>query len=176
MDMDGARPAGTAAGGPAKPMQAPQPDRRPGDGRFRVALMRPPPGALVDGGVPQGAALPPDWFRADRAPEAAPAPPPHRPGASAVDHVLVGEGPRGPEARLRISAGALAGSEIRLVAVGSTIEVQLLTPSEGSRQTLIVAIEAIRDRLRQRGIALRLCAPVGPSPDAAGARSRRARR
>jgi hypothetical protein len=55
-------------------------------------------------------------------------------------------------ARIQIDAGSLAGSEINLALVGTRIEAQLLTSSEASRQTLVAAMELLRDRLRERGV------------------------
>jgi hypothetical protein len=73
-----------------------------------------------------------------------------------VDRILVGTVGGDAEARIRIGAGALAGAEIRLCAVAGSAAVtaQLLTPGAGSRQTLSVAMEEIRLRLRDKGIAL----------------------
>jgi hypothetical protein len=87
------------------------------------------------------------------------APPPARMGpapAGRIDRVLVGTVGGDAEARIRIGAGALAGAEIRLTAsVGSpAVTAQLLTPGAGSRQTLSVAMEEIRLRLRDKGITL----------------------
>src|SRR5512138_2431176 len=84
--------------------------------RFRRTLERK---ARDLGAVPHdgaSAAAMAGWFR----PEPGTAPPP-RPagiaGASAarpVERVLIGAGPGGAEARIRIGAGALAGAEIQL--------------------------------------------------------------
>jgi hypothetical protein len=71
------------------------------------------------------------------------------------ERILVGGGPHGPEARIQIGDGPLAGIEIRLLAAAGGIEAQLLTPTEGSRQTLISAMDEVKQRLRQKGIALR---------------------
>lgn len=89
-------------------------------------------------------------------------------GASAarpVDRVLVGSGPDGAEARIRIGAGALAGTEIQLSSGGGghVVEARLLTHAATSRQTLSLVMDEIRSRLRDRGIVL--------STKAAGARS-----
>lgn len=73
------------------------------------------------------------------------------------------------EARIRISAGPLAGLEIRLtVAGGSAVTGQLLTADAGSRETLSVVVEEIRRRLRDRGITLDL----GPGYPGEGDRGR----
>ena len=100
----------------------------------------------------------PGWFKPEPlrvgppAAKLAPAPA----AAPKVDRVLIGSAGGEAEARIRIGAGALAGAEIRLTtAAGSqTVTAQLLTPTAGSRQTLFVAMEEIRLRLRDKGIAL----------------------
>ena len=76
--------------------------------------------------------------------------------ATEIDRVLIGGGRGEGEARIRISGGALAGAEIRLTmtAGSQAVTAQLLTPTAGSRQTLFVAMEEIRLRLRDKGIAL----------------------
>ena len=76
--------------------------------------------------------------------------------AAKIDRLLIGSVGGDAEARIRIGSGALAGSEIRLTtAAGSqAVTAQLLTPTAGSRQTLFVAMEEIRLRLRDKGIAL----------------------
>jgi hypothetical protein len=71
--------------------------------------------------------------------------------------LLIGRAGGQAEARIRIGGGALAGAEIRLTttAPGSqAVTAQLLTPTAGSRQTLFVAMEEIRLRLRDKGISL----------------------
>ena len=76
--------------------------------------------------------------------------------AAKIDRVLIGSAGGEAEARIRISGGALAGAEIRLTtAPGSqAVTAQLLTPTACSRQTLFVAMEEIRLRLRDKGISL----------------------
>ena len=88
----------------------------------------------------------------------------------AVDRILVGSGPDGAQARIRIGAGALAGTEIQLSsgAAGHVVEARLLTHAASSRQTLSVVMDEIRLRLRDRGIVLSTTAP--------GTRGRAARR
>ncbi len=73
-----------------------------------------------------------------------------------IDRVLIGSTGGEAEARIRIAGGALAGAEIRLTATAGSqaVTAQLLTPTAGSRQTLFVAMEEIRLRLRDKGIAL----------------------
>lgn len=75
--------------------------------------------------------------------------------AAAIDRLLVGTAGGVAEARIRIGAGALAGVEIQLTSAGpQAVTAQLLTAGAGSRQTLSVAMEEIRLRLRDKGIAL----------------------
>jgi hypothetical protein len=76
--------------------------------------------------------------------------------AAKIDRLLIGGAGAEAEARIRIGGGALAGAEIRLTITAGSLAVtaQLLTPTAGSRQTLFVAMEEIRLRLRDKGIAL----------------------
>jgi hypothetical protein len=76
--------------------------------------------------------------------------------ARAVDRILVGSGPDGAQARIRIGSGALAGTEIQLSsgAAGHVVEARLLTHAATSRQTLSLVMDEIRLRLRDRGIVL----------------------
>jgi hypothetical protein len=102
------------------------------------------------------AAVAPGWFKAE---PIRVAPPPSKiapAGATKIDRVLIGSTGGDAEARIRIGAGALAGAEIRLTATAGSqaVTAQLLTPTAGSRETLSVAMEEIRLRLRARGIAL----------------------
>jgi hypothetical protein len=78
------------------------------------------------------------------------------PSARAVDRVLIGAGPDGAEARIRIGSGALAGAEIQLSSgsAGHVVEARLLTDAASSRQTLSLVMDEIKVRLRDRGIVL----------------------
>jgi len=126
---------------------------------FRKALERgrrnPAGGAANDAA---SAAAMAGWFRAESA--AAPAVTKATGVAGvaasrAVDRVLIGSGPDGAQARIRIGAGALAGTEIQLSsASGHAVEARLLTHAASSRQTLSVVMDEIRSRLRDRGIVL----------------------
>jgi hypothetical protein len=129
--------------------------RRAGPSRFRDTLQRSATdevAAAAAGLLGSGASGPPAPIRV--------APPPVRavgaPAAAPVDRILVGGVGGDAEARIRIGAGALAGAEIRLttVAGSAAVTAQLLTPGAGSRQTLLVAMEEIRLRLRDKGIGL----------------------
>jgi hypothetical protein len=85
------------------------------------------------------------WFRPESA-AASTGKPAAVAGASAarpVDRVLVGSGPDGAEARIRIGAGALAGTEIQLSSggAGHVVEARLLTHAATSRQTLSLVMD-----------------------------------
>lgn len=147
-------------------------DARPRAGQgFRKALERgrraPAAGGPNDGA---SAAALAGWFRSESAAAPAVAKAAGVAGVAAsraVDRVLIGSGPDGAEARIRIGAGALAGTEIYLSsASGQTVEARLLTHAASSRQTLSVVMDEIRSRLRDRGIVLATRA-VGARPPAA---------
>lgn len=67
--------------------------------------------------------------------------------------ILVAEAGPISQARIQIAGGKLAGSQVHLSVVGGHIESLLLTSNETSRQTLVVAMDAVRERLRARGVA-----------------------
>ena len=123
------------------------------------------------GGAPDvaSAAAMAGWFRPESMPGGPPAAAPGRAaGVGAVraaDRILIGSGPDGAQARIRIGAGALAGTEIQLssTAAGRTVEAQLLTHAASSRQTLSVVLDEIRSRLRDRCIVLSATAPPARS-------------
>jgi hypothetical protein len=98
----------------------------------------------------------PGWFKPEPIRVGPPASKIAPAAATKIDRLLIGGAGGEAEARIRIGTGALAGAEIRLTtAAGSqTVTAQLLTPTAGSRQTLSVAMEEIRLRLRDKGIAL----------------------
>jgi hypothetical protein len=133
-------------------------DRRPRQD-FRAALQA--PGACERAAGPEtegvtGAAMA-GWFRA----EVSPGPICRTPAVAPprqVERVLIGSCGDSAEARIQISTGALAGTEIRLHAApgGSVVEAQLLTRVDGSRQTLSVVMDEIAVRLRGKGIALQV--------------------
>jgi hypothetical protein len=119
----------------------------------------------------------PGWFRPEPirvgppASKIAPAAATKPAAATEIDRVLIGSAGGEAEARIRIGAGALAGAEIRLTmtAGSQAVTAQLLTPTAGSRQTLFVAMEEMRLRLRDKGIAL--ASSVGRSrPESDGQR------
>jgi hypothetical protein len=95
------------------------------------------------------------WFRSEiggpaRAADGLGAP------AGVRDRILIGAHADMAEARIRIGTGPLAGTELSLTASsgGRLVEATLLTCAAGSRQTLSVALEEIRVRLRGKGIVL----------------------
>ena len=120
--------------------------------------LRPASGVDSAGNDGVSAAAMAGWFRAEPglAPVAArPAGVAGTAAARPVERVLIGSGPDGAEARIRLGAGALAGTELQLSsASGRAVEAQLLTHAASSRQTLSVVMDEIRLRLRDRGIVL----------------------
>jgi hypothetical protein len=133
-------------------------ERRPGPD-FRAALRAPPPcegAAGLDAETATGAAMA-AWFRAE-VPSGSVCRTPAVQPPRQVERVLIGACGDAAEARIQISAGALAGTEIRLHAApgGSVVEAQLLTRVDGSRQTLSVVMDEIAVRLRGKGIALQV--------------------
>jgi hypothetical protein len=130
--------------------------------RFRDTLRRADSGdsAGPETGSAQAAALA-GWSRPSDAPRPPAPPPPIAPPAPPappprIDRILIGDVGGDVEARIRIGAGVLAGSEIRLSsAPGSrAVAAELLTRTDGSRQTLSVAMDELRLRLRRKGIVL----------------------
>ena len=134
--------------------------------KFRDALERRQRGSAGGAGAQEAAASAAamaGWFRSEAAGPTGKASPTTRTeavasmaGARGVDRVLIGSGPEGAQARVRIGAGALAGTEIQLSSVsgGQAVEARLLTHAAGSRQTLSMVMDEIRSRLRDRGIVL----------------------
>ena len=102
-------------------------------------------------GTPCSVASLGNWFRAEIPSQSTP-PEAARPPVRIPPHlqVLVAGGTMAPQARIHIVAGKLAGSQIQLTATGGRIEAHLLTANATSRQTLAVALEAVREKLRGR--------------------------
>ena len=151
--------AGTPVREEARPAGEPAAERSPSGDGFRRTLERKgrhPSGRGGQESLAAAAAMA-GWFRSEppvgtgRTAAATAVGPPR-----AVDRVLVGAGPDGAQARIRIGAGALAGTEIQLssAACGRAVEARLLTHTASSRQTLSVVMDEIRSRLRDRGIVL----------------------
>jgi hypothetical protein len=142
---------------------APRTDESAGDGvrgrprpkkPFREAFKHPGPSEpSADAAAAAGG---PGWLKPE---PLRVGPPASKTGPSAparIDRLLIGGRGGEAQARIRIGGGALAGAEIRLTTTAGSqaVTAQLLTPTAGSRQTLFVAMEEIRLRLRDKGIAL----------------------
>jgi hypothetical protein len=147
--------------------------------RFRDTLRRAGSGDAVGAGAEtaMAAAALTGWFRGEPAPRSPPPPPPIAPAPppappANVDRILIGDIGGDVQARIRIGSGDLAGAEIRLTsAPGSrAVAAELLTRTAGSRQTLSVAMNELRLRLRSKGIAL-----TAPATRPRGQQSRGAR-
>lgn len=114
---------------------------------------------VADGGVVSNPAALGQWFRTEIPAEMI-GPAPVRPVVRLAPHhrLLVSTDAEGnglnARARIEISAGKLAGCQIQLVAIGGRIEAHLLTGNQASRQTLTAAMDAVREKLRTRGLAL----------------------
>ncbi len=174
---------GTAATPPSSPARSPghlqrfqelldrvreRPDRarRPGVCRDESSQGQ---GSQGQGSLEPPISMPGSWFRPEGPPgvkpstRAAPLPP-----VPPSDRLLVGTGPTGGEARLRIGHGPLAGSEIHLRDGPRGVDVSILTHHEASRQTLTVAMDEVARRLERKGYLMRM-QPAGgssrPAPD-----------
>jgi len=154
----------TASASPARepPATAVRDDGRKGrqtGERFRAALARGDASAGPGSGPAVSASALGSWLVEPSRPATPPCAGAAGAGTNvprAVDRILIGGGGEGAEARIRIASGALAGSEIRLLAAAGrgSIDVELLTSAAGSRQTLVAAMDEIRRRLRGKGITL----------------------
>ena len=163
---EGQRAASFAEGQPAGPATAAQAQRTSGrTNRHRKfatvlgarsgdanALMATPAQAaytLAHSRAIVAALDPRDRSRPAMAPQA-----PHR--------LLVADCPVPDRAWLRIDGGRFAGTEIHLSLCGPRVEVCVLTPHEASRETLAIAMEAVRNRLRGRGLTMVESSPGYP--------------
>jgi hypothetical protein len=72
-----------------------------------------------------------------------------------VGRVLVGEGPRGPQARVEFRAGPLAGTALQLGVGRDGLSVQLVAAAEGGRLALARVVDRVEARLRTRGIVMK---------------------
>jgi len=126
------------------------------DRRFRNALERgqSEAGAAVREAI-TGAAIA-GWFRAEASAAGRSVATAISSAPRAVDRILIGGDREGAQARIRIGAGALAGTEIQLSSggAGHIVEARLLTHAATSGQTLSLVMDEIRLRLRERGIVL----------------------
>lgn len=84
------------------------------------------------------------------------------PGGEPVHQLLIGRGPHGAAARMIISTGPLAGTQIQLLSAPCGLEATIVTQSALARQTLGSAMEAVAQRLRDKGHPLEV--RFGPSP------------
>ncbi len=100
------------------------------------------------------------WSR----PEAPPTPPlsPRRPPETppTPPRVFMGRGPDGAEARLAISSGPLAGTEIHLRESSRLVSATILTRATASGQSVSRALDEVARRLSTKGVAFR--AQYGP--------------
>jgi hypothetical protein len=145
--------------------------------RFRDALKQTGEGEAACEAA--SAAVGPGWFKPEPIRVGPPAAKIAAAAATKIDRLLIGGAGGEAEARIRIGTGALAGAEIRLTATAGSqaVTAQLLTPTAGSRQTLSVAMEEIRLRLRDKGIVLASSAArSGPNGDDRGESGQEARR
>ncbi|HVZ71356.1 MAG TPA: hypothetical protein VHJ20_03190 [Polyangia bacterium] len=79
---------------------------------------------------------------------------PAAPARPIVGRVLVGEGPRGSQARVEFRGGALAGTALQLAAGRDGVSVQLVAAAESGRLALARVVDRVEARLRARGIAM----------------------
>jgi hypothetical protein len=114
-------------------------------------------GGADEAGGARAAALA-GWFRSEVARSPSPGPEriaPARINGGISDRILIGMNGDVAEARIRIGTGALSGTELTLSSSGGRlVEAALLTCAAGSRQTLSVALDEIRSRLREKGVVL----------------------
>jgi hypothetical protein len=93
----------------------------------------------------------------------------------AVSRVLVGEGPRGSQARVEFRAGPLAGTALQLAAGRDGVHVQLIAAGEGARLALARVVDRVEARLRARGIVMNAGTDQGRSGDRRDGREQRGR-
>jgi hypothetical protein len=80
---------------------------------------------------------------------------PASPVAGVVGRVLVGEGPRGSQARIEFRTGPLAGAAIHLATGQAGIEVQLVAAGHDARDALARVVDRAEARLKAKGISMR---------------------
>jgi hypothetical protein len=83
-------------------------------------------------------------------------------GMEKMHRLLIGQGPAGAEARLSITDGPLAGSEIHLRTGPGGVQAAVSTSTSSARQTLASAMEEVATRLRDKGH--RLNVKMAPPP------------
>jgi hypothetical protein len=93
----------------------------------------------------------------------------------AVGRVLVGEGPRGSQARVEFRAGPLAGTALHLAAGRDGVHVQLVAAGEGARLALARVVDRVEARLRARGIVMNAATDQARAGGGRGGREQRGR-
>ena len=81
---------------------------------------------------------------------------PQYPGVDPIHQLLIGKGPNGSEARMLITVGPLAGSEIRLKEGPGGLMAEIIAQNASAKQTLVSAMEAVSQRLKLKGHKLDL--------------------
>ncbi|HEY0706074.1 MAG TPA: hypothetical protein VGG33_04720 [Polyangia bacterium] len=138
--------AGLATAGPGSVSAKPGKAGSPGEELIAEVAAAVSAAAQVSPG--QGWSRPEGPTRPDRPVRELPQP---LPGVDPVHQLLIGKGPNGAEARMRISVGPLAGTEIHLREGPGGIQAAIITQTASSRQTLSSAMEAVAQRLKDKG-------------------------
>jgi hypothetical protein len=73
------------------------------------------------------------------------------PGVDPVHQLFIGRGPAGAEARMMITVGPLAGTEIQLREGPGGVQASIITQNASARQTLSSAMSAVAERLKAKG-------------------------
>jgi hypothetical protein len=73
------------------------------------------------------------------------------PGVDPVHQLYIGRGPAGAEARMMITVGPLAGTEIQLREGPGGVQASIITQNASARQTLTAAMSAVAERLKAKG-------------------------
>ncbi len=92
-----------------------------------------------------------------------------------VGRVLVGEGPRGSQARVEFKGGPLAGTALQLAAGRDGVHVQLVAAGEGARLALARVVDRVEARLRARGIVMNAATDQARAGGDRGGREQRKR-
>jgi hypothetical protein len=73
------------------------------------------------------------------------------PGVDPIHQLYIGRGPGGAEARMMITVGPLAGTEIQLREGPGGVQAAIITQNASSRETLTTAMAAVAERLKAKG-------------------------
>jgi hypothetical protein len=73
------------------------------------------------------------------------------PGVDPIHQLYIGRGPGGAEARMMITVGPLAGTEIQLREGPGGVQATITTQNASTRQTLVTAMAAVSERLKAKG-------------------------